>query len=97
MKRLTTTATIAALAGLGWVGDTFAQCAMCGSSFAENDPATQAFNTSVLFMMLAPYAIFFLAAGCVVVLYRRAATGHRGRVVPFGRHPAKDQPQEDMP
>jgi len=79
-----------ALAGFGWAGPALAQCAMCGSSFAENDPTMHAFNTSVLFMMFAPYTIFFVAAGVVVWLYRRGSTGRRGRVVPFVRPPAGD-------
>jgi hypothetical protein len=73
-------------------------CAMCASSFEPNDPATKAFNTSILFLMIAPYAIFFTALGCVVVLYRRGVAARRGLVVPF--HPrriAPDAPKEVTP
>ena len=31
-------------------------CAMCASSFEPNDPATKAFNASILFLLIAPYA-----------------------------------------
>jgi hypothetical protein len=48
--------------------------------------------------MIAPYAIFFTALGCVVVLYRRGVAARRGQVVPF--HPrriAPDAPKEVTP
>ena len=62
-----------------------AQCAMCGNSFEPNDAATNAFNTSVLFMMLAPYTIFFAAAACFVWLHRRGSVGGRATVIPLPR------------
>ena len=73
-------------------------CAMCASSFEPNDPATKAFNASILFLLIAPYAIFFSALGCVVWLYRRGAAGRRAPVVPL--HPrriAPDAPKEVTP
>jgi hypothetical protein len=78
--------TLAALAA-GRAGTALAQgCAMCGSSFEPNDPTTHAFNTSVLFLMLAPYTIFFAAAACVVFLYRRGVLGgRRATVIPLAR------------
>jgi ABC-type methionine transport system permease subunit len=73
----------------GWSTGALAQCAMCGNSFAQNDPTTGAFNTSVVFMMAAPYAIFLAAAGCFTLLYRRGMIGHRATVIPLSpRHPA---------
>jgi hypothetical protein len=70
-------------------------CAMCASSFEPNDPATKAFNTSILFLMIAPYAIFFSAFGCIAWLYRRGAAGRRAPVVPLhSRRIAPDAPQE---
>jgi hypothetical protein len=60
-----------------------AQCAMCGNSFQPDDPATNAFNTSVLFMMLAPYTIFLVAAGCLAWLHRRGSLGRRATVIPL--------------
>jgi hypothetical protein len=76
----------------------FAQCAMCGNSFGQNDPTVSAFNTSVLFLMLAPYAIFFTAAGGIVWLYRRGVLSHRAPVIPFPRRRlADDDPKEVTP
>jgi hypothetical protein len=76
----------------------FAQCAMCGNSFGQNDPTITAFNTSVLFMMLAPYAIFFAAAGVVFVLYRRAMNARRAPVIPLHRRPLSGEgPKEVTP
>ena len=79
----------------------FAQgCAMCGNSFEPNDPTTRAFNSSVLFLMIAPYAIFFTALACVALLYRRGMAGRRGIIVPFSRRRAPlpaDGPKEVTP
>jgi hypothetical protein len=76
----------------------FAQCAMCGNSFGQNDPTITAFNTSVLFMMLAPYAVFFAAAGVVFVLYRRGMLARRAPVIPLHRSPLSgDGPKEVTP
>jgi hypothetical protein len=77
-----------------------AQCAMCGNSFEPNDPATKAFNTSVLFMMLAPYTIFFVAVGCFVWLHRRGSFGHRATIISLPRKRAMrppDGPKEVTP
>jgi hypothetical protein len=75
-------------------------CAMCGNSFEPNDPAVRAFNSSVLFLMIAPYAIFFTALACVALLYRRAMAGRRGIIVPFSRRHTRlpaDGPKEVTP
>ena len=73
-------------------------CAMCASSFEPNDPATKAFNASILFLLIAPYAIFFSALGCVVWLYRRGVAGRRAPVVPLhSRRIAPDLPKEVTP
>ena len=73
-------------------------CAMCASSFEPNDPATKAFNASILFLMIAPYAIFFTAFGCVVWLYRRGTAARRAPVVPLhSRRIAPDAPKEVTP
>ena len=73
-------------------------CAMCASSFEPNDPATKAFNASILFLLIAPYAIFFSALGCVVWLYRRGVAGRRAPVVPLhSRRIAPDAPKEVTP
>ena len=73
-------------------------CAMCASSFEPNDPATKAFNASILFLMISPYAIFFSALGCVLWLYRRGVAGRRAPVVPLhSRRIAPDAPKEVTP
>jgi hypothetical protein len=73
-------------------------CAMCASSFEPNDPATKAFNASILFLLIAPYAIFFSALGCVLWLYRRGVAGRRAPVVPLhSRRLAPDAPKEVTP
>lgn len=75
-------------------------CAMCGSSFSENDPTTQAFNSSVVFLMITPYVLFFTALGCVALLYRRGLAARRGNIVPFSRrrmHLPADGPKEVTP
>jgi hypothetical protein len=75
-----------------------AQCAMCGNSFGQNDPTITAFNASVLFMMLAPYTVFFAAAGVVFVLYRRGMLARRAPVIPLHRPPLSgDGPKEVTP
>ena len=92
-KRLVGSIAVALLAALAAAPAAFAQgCAMCGSSFAANDPTTKAFNTSVLFLMITPYVIFFAGAGCIVLLYRRGMLGRRATVVPFVR---KHVPEAD--
>jgi len=73
-------------------------CAMCASSFEPNDPATKAFNASILFLLIAPYAIFFSALGCVLWLYRRGVASRRAPVVPLhSRRIAPDAPKEVTP
>jgi hypothetical protein len=72
-------------------------CAMCGNSFGANDPTTSAFSSSVLFLIAAPYAVFFTGAGCIVFLYRRGMLGRAGTVVPLSsRRPLvpADDPKE---
>lgn len=77
---------------------TFAQCAMCGNSFGQNDPTVGAFNTSVLFLMLAPYAIFGAAAGGIVWLYRRGVLARRAPVIPLPRRSVTGEgPKEVTP
>ena len=99
--RRTASLVLVALAVLGRASSALAQgCAMCGNSFGQNDPTTRAFNTSVLFLMLAPYAIFFAAAGVVVFLYRRGLLARRAPVIPLHRRrtPAPaDGPKEVTP
>jgi hypothetical protein len=62
-----------ALVGLALsAGDALAQsCAMCGSSFGENDPVTRAFSWSILFLMATPYTIVGVIGGYLFYTYRR--------------------------
>jgi len=50
-------------------------CAMCG--LPPGDHATFAFRTSVLFMLLSPYAIFGVVAGIVYASWRAAMKKRR--------------------
>jgi hypothetical protein len=80
-----------------WPADVLAQgCAMCGNSLGAGDPFSNALNTSILFMMAAPYA---LAAGVAVWLvwsYRRAHPRHRADVIDFPwPHRSTHGPKED--
>ncbi|HUK63982.1 MAG TPA: hypothetical protein VLV15_11630 [Dongiaceae bacterium] len=77
----------------------FAQsCAMCGSSFSPNDPATRAFTWSIIFLLLVPYTIFGLAAGFVFWSFRRAGDRPRATIIPMSwrRRPTApvDGPEE---
>jgi hypothetical protein len=91
---------LALLAVAGSAGVALAQgCAMCGSSFAPNDPATRAFNASVLFLMLTPYAVCVVAGACLVWLHRRGSARRGATVLTLpGRHViAPDGPKEVTP
>ena len=44
----------------------------------------KAFSSSVLFLIAAPYTVFFTAAACIYFLYRRSS-GRHGSVVPLAR------------
>jgi hypothetical protein len=48
-------------------------CAMCGNSFAPDDPATRAMTASVVFLLLTPYTLL-AAVGCWLYVRSR----HRG-------------------
>jgi hypothetical protein len=50
-------------------------CAMCG--LPPNDHESHAFNTSVLFMLSAPYAIFGVFAAGIYLAYRSAMKKRR--------------------
>ena len=58
-------------------------CAMCGNSFAPNDPTAQAINTSVAFLLLAPYTLVAGVAVWLYFRYRRADSARRATVVPL--------------
>jgi len=88
-----TLALLAAAAGRAWAQS----CAMCGSSFGENDPVSRAFSWSILFMMAAPYTVVGLIGVFLFFSYRRA--GHpRGAVIDLRRASRllrRSQPVED--
>ena len=48
-------------------------CAMCGSSVTPDDPLAGALNTSVLFLMAAPYTLVGAVALWLFVQHRRRA------------------------
>ena len=48
-------------------------CAMCGNSFAPDDPVTKAMTASVVFLLLTPYTLL-AAVGCWIYFRSR----HRG-------------------
>ena len=48
-------------------------CSVCVTA-AANDPTTDAYNSSVLFLMATPYLVVGSVAGWLVYAYRRAAT-----------------------
>jgi heme/copper-type cytochrome/quinol oxidase subunit 2 len=52
-------------------------CAMCGSSFGQNDPVQRAFSWSILFLMATPYTIVGAVALWLVYMHRRAAGRRR--------------------
>jgi hypothetical protein len=58
-------------------------CAMCGNSIGAGDPFSNALNTSILFMMAAPYALATGVAVWLVWSYRRAHPRHRADVLDF--------------
>jgi hypothetical protein len=56
-------------------------CAMCGNSFAPDDPAVQAMNTSVIFLLLTPYTLLAAVGGWLYLRYRRAGSHRRATVI----------------
>ena len=75
-------------------------CVMCGSSFGEGDRTMGAFMSSVLFLVAAPYTVFFTAAACIYFLYRRGSQGRRASVVSLARWrsgASGDAPKEVTP
>ena len=67
-RALVTVCSLLLIAGRAWAQS----CAMCGSSFGENDPVSRAFSWSILFMMATPYTVVGLIGAFLFVSYRRA-------------------------
>ena len=85
-RYLTVAASLVAAAILLGSADALAQsCAMCASSFGENDPVTRAFSWSILFMMAMPYTIFGTIAAIVFWTHRRAGSRPRAAIVDLGK------------
>ena len=85
MYRLATASVVAASVLLG-VADALAQsCAMCASSFGENDPVSRAFSWSILFMMAMPYTIFGTIAAIIFWTHRRAGDRPRAAIIDLGK------------
>lgn len=65
-------------------------CAMCASSFGENDPVQRAFSWSILFLMATPYTIVGLIGAYLYFTYRRSSRRPRANVVSLARPSAED-------
>jgi len=53
-------------------GEALAQgCAMCATYLSANDPRTQAFKTSIIFLMIMPFAVVGSVGGWVAWMHRR--------------------------
>jgi len=86
MTRLPLTVALGALVAGLLVGPPEASaqgCAMCGSALGAGDPFASALNTSILFMMAAPYALATAVAAWLVWSYRRVNPRHRADVIDF--------------
>lgn len=100
MRRLTNAWIVAGLATVVPEGRALAQgCAMCGNSFAPNDPTANAINTSVAFLLLMPYTLV-AAVGCWLYLrHRRNGSPRRASVIalPWARagHASERAPEEE--
>jgi len=95
-RRIVVVATLTA-ALLAPAADVLAQgCAMCGNSLGAGDPFANALNTSILFMMAAPYALAGGVAAWLVWSHRRAHPRHRADVIDFPwPERSGDGPKED--
>ena len=53
-------------------GEALAQgCAMCATYLSAGDPRTEAFKTSILFLMVMPFAVVASVGGWIAWMYRR--------------------------
>jgi len=60
----------------------FAQsCAMCASSFGQNDPVTRAFSWSILFLMATPYTIVAVIGAFLFLKHRRLPGRRRATII----------------
>lgn len=56
-------------------------CAMCGNSFAPDDPAARAISTSVVFLLLTPYALLAGVGGWLYLRHRQPGASRRATVI----------------
>jgi hypothetical protein len=79
-------AACAAVAVLAPASPVFAQsCAMCASSFGQNDPMTRAFSWSILFLMATPYTIVGTIGAFLFFMHRRTPGRRRGTIIDLAR------------
>ena len=60
-------------------------CAMCASSFGQNDPVTRAFSWSILFLMATPYTIVGVVGAFLYFMYRRTPGRRRATIIDLAR------------
>jgi hypothetical protein len=70
MRSTKTLATAIACAIVGSAPQIASACATCG--LADTDQAFHAYKTSVLFMLVSPYASFAVLGGITYLFYRRS-------------------------
>jgi len=60
-------------------------CAMCASSFGQNDPVTRAFSWSILFLMATPYTIVAAVGAFLFFMHRRTPGRRRATIIDLAR------------
>ena len=60
-------------------------CAMCASSFGQNDPVTRAFSWSILFLMATPYTIVAVIGAFLFFMHRRTPGRRRATIIDLAR------------
>jgi hypothetical protein len=60
-------------------------CAMCASSFGQNDPVTRAFSWSILFLMATPYTIVGAIGAFLFFMHRRTPGRRRAAIIHLAR------------
>ena len=58
-------------------------CAMCGNSIGAGDPFANALNSSILFLMAAPYTLAGAVGTWLYWSHRRAHPRRRARLIEF--------------
>jgi hypothetical protein len=60
-------------------------CAMCASSFGQNDPMSRAFSWSILFLMATPYTIVGAIGAFLFFMHRRTPGRRRATIIDLAR------------